>query len=360
MELVAISSVALVAFGCESEELEAAFKYLILGTVASFLILFSIALIYSITGSLNMAQIAVILRDMKRTPAIGLSFALFLAGFAIKAALPPFHTWLPDAHPAAPAPVSAMLSSVVVKAAGIYVLCRLIFNVFGITPLFSETLMFLGMFSIILGAVMAMGQWDLKRLLAYSTISQVGYIVFGIGLATPLGVLGGLFHLLNHSMMKSLLFLNSGSVQYRTGERDMRRLGGLKGKMPVTYITFLIASMSVAGVPPLGGFFSKLIIIIAAVISRRYVYAFTALLVSIVTLAYMLRAQKLVFQGETKPELSDVVEAPRSMLVPMIILSLMVVSAGLLFPYVLAYIINPAMRALMEGVPTYSGFIIGG
>ncbi len=187
MEIAAIASYALVAFGCEHEELEASFKYAVLGSLASAFILVGVALTYGLTGTLNMAHVA------QRLPLAGggrlavLALALFVCGFGLKAALVPFHAWLPDAHPSAPAPVSAMLSGVVIKALGIYVLARLVFNVFGATAGALAVFRLLGLVSMVVGVLLAIGQWDMKRLFAYHSISQIGYVVIGLGLGTPLG-----------------------------------------------------------------------------------------------------------------------------------------------------------------------------
>ena len=188
LEIAAIASYALVAFGTERHELEAAFKYAIMSTVGSLFILLGIALLYSYTSTLNMADMANILAQKGISNVTLMVSVLFLMGFGLKAALVPFHAWLPDAHPSAPAPISAMLSGVLIKSLGIYALCRIFYNVIGVSPTISSILMFLGALSMVAGVLLAIGQWDFKRLLAYHSISQVGYIVLGIGLGTPLGI----------------------------------------------------------------------------------------------------------------------------------------------------------------------------
>lgn len=359
LEVVAISSYFLVAFGCGGDELEAAFKYMVLGTVSSLFILLAIALLYSLTGTLNMAHASVVLKGVGASPAASMCLILFLAGFSLKAALVPFHGWLPDAHPSAPAPVSAMLSAVVIKSVGAYALVRTVFNVFGLTHALSEVLLFLGAASMIIGVLSALGQWDLKRLLAYHSVSQMGYVIFGIGLATPLGIMGGLFHLFNHAVFKSLLFLNSGAVEYSAGTKDLKEMGGLKDSLPVTYLTTFLASLSIAGVPPLNGFWSKLMIIIAAVLSRRYAYAMIAVVASILTLSSFLKVLRYGFYGTARERASRAKEVPALMCASMIGLAAICVLAGLFFPYVVAYLINPAVRVLLDGL-NYSGFILGG
>ncbi|MBU2540792.1 MAG: monovalent cation/H+ antiporter subunit D family protein [Candidatus Omnitrophica bacterium] len=330
LEIASVASYALVAFGTERHELEAAFKYAVMGTVASLFILLGIAFLYSYTSTLNMADMSRILM-LKGTGNITLLVSvLFIMGFGLKAALVPFHAWLPDAHPSAPAPISAMLSGVLIKSLGIYALCRIFYNVIGISPAISSILMFLGTLSMVIGGYLAIGQWDFKRLLAYSSISQIGYIVLGIGLGTPLGILGGLFHLFNHSIFKSLLFLNSGALEYSTGTRDLQKMGGLSKRMPFTNATSLIGSMSIAGVPPFNGFWSKLLIIIAAVQAQRYGYAFWAVLVSILTLAMYTKVLKYAFFGKLKERLNRIKEVPFFMKLSMGVLAFICLAGGLL------------------------------
>jgi len=350
IEIASMASYALVAFGTERHELEAAFKYAIMGVVGSLFILLGIAFLYSYTSTLNMADMGNILAKKGQTNIILMVSVLFLMGFGLKAALVPFHAWLPDAHPSAPAPISAMLSGVLVKSLGIYALCRVFFNVIGMNESLFSFLMFLGVLSMIIGGLLALGQWDFKRLLAYSSISQIGYIILGISLGTPLGILGGLLHLFNHSVFKSLLFLNSGSVEYSTGTRDLQQLRGLSKKMPVTGTTNLIASMSIAGIPPFSGFWSKLIIIVAAVQAGCYGCAFWAVLVSVLTLAMYMKVLKYAFSGSLKEKWSQIKEVPLFMKGSMLALALICLLGGiLLIPQISEIFLKPAANVLLEG-----------
>ncbi len=351
MEIAAIASYALVAFGCEHEELEASFKYAVLGGVASALILIGIALVYGMTGNLNMERVAELLK-LGDGKTVVFAMALFICGFGLKAALVPFHAWLPDAHPSAPAPVSAMLSGVVIKALGIYVLCRLIFNVFGASPQVLLVLRILGCVSMVAGVMLAIGQWDMKRLFAYHSISQIGYVALGLGLGTPLGIAGGLFHMVNHSMFKSLLFLNAGAVEYATETRDLKRLGGLNEAMPVTANTSLVASMSIAGIPPFNGFWSKLIIVMACVEARQHWMALAAVLVSLLTLASFLKVQRYAFFESAKSAMGNIQEVPVLMRTAMILLAALciVTALAVVGGWGKPFVIEPAVQALMKGV----------
>jgi multicomponent Na+:H+ antiporter subunit D len=360
LEIASVASYALVAYGTEAEELEASFKYLVMSSLGSMFVLLGIALIYGYTSTLNMADIAVTLSQKGLGRIIPFTGALFIMGFGLKAALVPFHAWLPDAHPSAPAPISAMLSGVLIKALGVYALTRVIFNIFGVSEAMLSVLMFLGTVSMVIGVFLAIGQWDLKRLLAYHSISQVGYIILGLGLGTPLGILGGLFHLFNHSVFKALLFLNSGAVEYSVGTRDLREMGGLKDRMPVTAGTSFIASMSIAGVPPFNGFWSKLIIILAAIQARQFAYAFFAGLVSVMTLASFMKVQKYAFFGNLGKKNADAKEAPVFMCASMIILAgTCVISGALMIPALSKFTIGAAADVLVSGT-RYAKDVFGG
>lgn len=350
LEIASVASYALVAFGTEQEELEASFKYMVMGTVGSLFVLLGIALMYSYTSTLNMADMALEIAQKGECRIVLLASAFFLMGFGLKAALVPFHAWLPDAHPSAPAPISAMLSGVLIKSLGVYAFVRIFFNIFGVNGTFLNLLMFMGALSMVVGVFLAIGQFDFKRLLAYHSISQIGYVVLGIGLGTPLGILGGLFHLFNHSIFKSLLFLNSGAVEYATGTRDLNSMGGLNKKMPVTAATSLVASMAIAGVPPFNGFFSKLIIIFAAVQAGRIGYASWAVLASILTLASFAKVQKYAFFGKERREFNRIKEAPFFMKAAMVILAFICVLGGLLLvPKISDSFLKPASDVLIAG-----------
>jgi multicomponent Na+:H+ antiporter subunit D len=355
LEVAAIASYALVAYGLGHDELEAAFKYLMLSVVASAFLLGAIAVIFGMTGSLDFAAVAAALRELNAGTALGIASAFFLLGFGLKAALVPFHAWLPDAHPSAPAPISAILSGLLIKVSGVYALTRIFLNVFGLTPALSTVLMWLATISVVVAAFLALGQKDMKRMLAYSSISQVGYVVLGIGIGTPLGIAGGLFHLFNHALAKGLLFLTSGSVQQATGTRDLDKMGGLAKRMPVTATTNLIGSLSIAGVPPLNGFWSKLLIIVALVQAGHPVFAIIAVLASVLTLWYYLLLQRKAFFGKLNEAWSGVKEAPFWMTLATVLLALLCVGIGILFSSTVSTWIRPAADVLADWVHAVTG-----
>lgn len=353
LEVASLASYALVAFGTGKHELEAAFKYAVMGSLGSLLLLLGIAFLYGYTGTLNMAHMAERLGELGVAPITVAALVLLLSGFALKAAIVPFHSWLPDAHPSAPAPISAMLSGVLIKSLGVYTIARLVFNVYGASPDLLNLLLVLGAVSMGIGVILALRQWDMKRLLAYHSVSQVGYMILGFGLGSPLGILGGLFHLFNHSIFKSLLFLNSGALEQATGTRNLKEMGGLAGRMPTTSWTTLSASMSISGVPPFSGFWSKLIIVMACVEQGRWFYGAWAILVSILTLASFLKVTKFAFLGKLGKGFENVREVPWPMRFGMVVLALLCIVGGLmLVPAVKEMVLTPAVRVLDHGILT--------
>ncbi len=372
LEISVISSYALVAFGVEKNELEASFKYQVLGGLASFLILFGIGFIYWKTKTLNIADIKVAFSNgYDRTYYLFVQI-LILSGFGLKAAIIPFHAWLPDAHSSAPSPISAMLSGVFIKAVGIYVIIRLFFNMFVISEGMAVLITTLGTLSMVVGVFLAIGQWDIKRLLAYHSISQMGYVILSIGIGmilisrglkpevAALAITGGIFHLINHAAFKGLLFLNAGAIEYTTGTRNLKEMGGLARSMPVTSATSFIASMSISGIPPFNGFFSKLIIIIAAVMARFYLLAALAVVVSIITLASFLKFQRYAFYNKSDTGVNkQFKEVPFPMAFSMVILSIICVLLSLLvIPDVRHAILTPAVDILTNQLK-YTSIIIG-
>ncbi len=351
LEVASIASYVLVAFGLEYDGIESAIKYLLLSSVATSMILIGIALVYMNTGTLEFDALRTMLAaESGDLPAILLlTGALFIGGFGLKAALMPFHAWLPDAHPSAPAPISAMLSGVVIKVAGVYALTRIFFYIFPPVAQVLNVFLILGTLSMIAGAALAFFQRDFKRMLAYSSISQVGYIMIGLGLGNLLGLVGALFHVFNHALFKSLLFLNSGAVQYRLHTRDIDEMGGLENRMPVTSITSAFGTLSIAGVPPFNGFWSKLFIILGALAAGKVAVAVLAILISIFTLGYFLIIQRKVFFGKLNEKWQDIREAPFAMSCAVILLAAACLATGIFFQSVTRGIVEPAAMVLLGG-----------
>lgn len=352
LEIAAIAGYSLVAFGVDAEELEASFKYAVMGAVGSSFMLLGIALLYGYTSTLNMAQMSVVIMMRGASKIVLFVSALFLMGFGLKAALVPFHAWLPDAHSSAPTPISAMLSGLLIKVLGIYALSRIFFNIFGMTPQVSAILIGLAVLSMVVAGILAFGQYDIKRLLAYSSISQIGYIALGLGIGTPLSITGAIFHLFNHSVSKSLLFLNAGAIENSAGTRDLRQMPGVLTRSPVTGYTNLIGSMSICGIPPLGGFWSKIIIIFACIQADRPLLAFIAVAVSILTLGYYFRAVTPILFG-SKGARPDNKGKPIAitMAIPMAVLAILsIISVLLLLPNTGRAFLGDAVSVLVKGV----------
>ena len=348
-EVALLSGYILSSFNNEAENFEAAFRYVVIGSFSSMLILLAIAFIYAKVSSVSLFDIAAGWNASKTGFEL-FTIILLIAGFAMKAAQVPFHTWAPDAYSSAPAPIAALYAGAVIKALGIYALVRLFYNVIGMDSLTLTIFATLGVISILVGVILALYQWDFKRLLAYHSISQIGYIMLGFGLGTPLGVIGGLFHLLNHSVFKPLLFLNAGSIGYAAGTQNLTDLRGLAGKMPVTGTTSMIASLSISGIPPLNGFWSKMIIIVACVQSHHYWFAFFAVVGSILTLSSFLKVQRYIFYGHLKETWNNIKEVPLLMTLPMAILAVLCVFLGiLLLPGVYDDFLGLAVKAVLDG-----------
>jgi len=359
LEIAAISSYALVAFGVGAEELEASFKYIVMGEIGGLTFLLAIALIYAKTSTLNLADISTSLQVIRHTTFFSMTLGMMLFAFSIKAALVPFHSWLPDAYPAAPAPISSLLAGICTKVFGIYTTARIVFNGFGLTranePMFFNILIGLGLLSIAFAGLTALNQKDYKRLLAYSSISQVGFIMLGFGIGNYYGVVGAILYILAHGLAKGLLFLTSGSVVHATGTRDLQKLAGLGERMPTTAWSFRIGALSVIGLPPLVGFFAKLLIIMGAIKAGFIWLAILAIVLSVLSLAYLLKIESSVFMKKGK---IDAKTAPFTMRIAMVFLVVLIVLLGIGFQPIIDFVVGPAAHALLRGLE-YSHLVFG-
>lgn len=287
-----------------SHKLEATYKYLLLGMIGSFMMLIAIATIYATIGSLNMADLSAkiqILADTGTVPWVIYGAALlFIVVFGNKAALVPLHFWLPDVHPTAPTPISAMLSGIMIKV-GAYCILRVLFLILApAKSFFLPILMFFALLTIAVGAVSAMGQTDLKRVLAYSSVSQIGYVLLGLSFGTVGAITAAIMYLVNHAVAKSMLFLTAGGIIHETHTRDLRKMGGLIMVLPFFSMAFLIGAMSIAGFPPMGGFISKFALFQTAVSGGLHWPLLIAVVIAVVTIFYMFRTWIAIFWGENK------------------------------------------------------------
>lgn len=341
IEIASVASFIMIALEKNRSGLEGAFKYFVLSAVATIAILTGIAVLFLVSGSTNFEEVAsaITFAEQNRT-LILLAMALFAGGLFIKSGLMPFHGWVPDAYSAAPSAVSVLLAGIVTKITGVYVLMRLVLDVLGFSVQLSEIMMLAGAITLAGAALAALVQTDMKRMLAYSSISQVGYIILSFGLGTPLGIAGAVFHLFNHAVFKSLLFVNAAAVEKKTGTCLINEMGGLAARMPLTGFSSVIGMLSTAGVPPLAGFWSKLVIIIALWQAGHVAYAVIAVLFSVVTLGYFLIMQRRIFFGLLNPKFENIREA-FDMALPTVVLAAITIAVGLIIPFFIGSFILP-------------------
>ncbi len=297
-EVLLISSYALVAFAGEDYQLEASLKYATINLIASAVFLLGVGGVYGTIGTLNMADLSVKIGQLQNPGPLPTIFLLFIAVFGVKASLFPFYFWLPDAHSSAPTPISAMLSGVLIKV-GAYSILRVSSVIFvPLRPDVQEWILTLAAVTMVVGACGALAQSDIKRLLAYSSVGQMGYIVLGLGIGTPLALVSTLLFIVNHAFAKAMLFLVAGVVIDATGTREMGSMGGLGRQMPWTGGAFLVGAMSISGVPPFFGFFAKFLLITAALEAGYGLLAALAAVLAIVTIWYLFGAWQQIFWRE--------------------------------------------------------------
>lgn len=359
LEVMTFAAVGLTAFRTWNPNArEAAFKYLVVGSIGSTCALLGTALVYAQCHTLNLAQISAILPG-NMNPTMILAFALLFAGYGCKSFMFPFHPIAADAHGAAPSSVSVLISGVFTKTGvyGIIRVCYFLFRTMGLTSV-QTMVVFIGCLSMFVCVTMALNQHDFKRLLAFHSISQIGYILTSLGLCTALGIAGGLYHAINHTLFKGLLFLTAGSVLYATGTTYLENLGGLARKMPKTTILFLIGAFSISGIPPFNGFYSKWLVYQAtfekAAETGSIGYALVTVIcvvTSVLTLASFIKVGHSVFFGQSNPVLENAKDPPLGMRIPMWILAALCVFTGLFPNVMLNYIIIPATNAVYNTVP---------
>jgi multicomponent Na+:H+ antiporter subunit D len=358
-EVAALSSYGLTGFFLERPlALEAAFKILVLTTLASFAIFLGAGLLYATTGALNYGQLHGSLGHHLSTPQ-AVAFGLLLAGFATKAGLVPFHGWLADAHTAAPGPVSALFSGLMV-AFGVVAIGRVTFQVFGTAsaPVLG-LLLAVGLVSALLGALLALAQDDLKRLLAYDTVSQMGIVVIGLSTGTATGVAGGAYHLVNHALFKALLFLCAGAIVHRTGLTRLSEMGGLARHMPVIAAGFVLGSVSIIGIPPFNGYVSLSLIHLGLQQNHETIPYLLTLAAQVITAAALGRAGWLAF-FRPRAEGVDWQERLRpGMLAGLASLGACCVAFGAAGPQVLSALMAPAAASLLHPARYASAVLAG-
>jgi len=326
LEISALSSYTLIGMGNDRRAIWASYQYLIMGTIGATFILIGIGLMYIMTGTLNMHDLAQRLPEVADTRTVFTAFAFFIVGVCLKLALFPLHLWLPNAYAYAPSVVTAFLAATSTKVA-IYILIRFIFSVFGGVYSLSHLplqyiLLVLSLAGIFIASITAIYQLNIKRLFAYSSVAQIGYMILGISMGSPTGLMATLLHLFNHALMKSALFLALAAVMYRIGSVQISDFEGLGKRMPWTMAAIVIGGLSLIGIPLTVGFVSKWYLVLAALEHGWWPVAVLILIGSLISLVYVWRIIEAAYFKPVSSESAGVNEAPLSLLIPVWILVL--------------------------------------
>ena len=326
LEISSLSSYVLISLGSERKALTAAYQYLVMGTIGATFFLIGVGLIYAMTGTLNMADIATRLDAVENTRTVLAAFAFITVGLGLKLALFPLHLWLPNAYAYAPSAVTVLLAATATKVA-IYTMLRFVFTLFGSdfaldVTFLAEFLMALALVGVFAASITAIFQNNVKRMLAYSSVAQVGYMLLGVSFFSVTGLTGGIVHLFNHALMKGALFMALGAVFYRLGSVHIDRMRGLGKQMPLTMFAFVLGGLSLIGLPLTVGFISKWYLILAALERGWWPIAGLILLSSLLAVAYIWRVVEAAYFRDPATHYPRVTEAPPALLVPTWILVL--------------------------------------
>ncbi|HKK69932.1 MAG TPA: monovalent cation/H+ antiporter subunit D family protein [Candidatus Krumholzibacteria bacterium] len=353
-EVSSLAGYALMAVGHKKAPVSA-FRYLLLGTLGASFYLLGVGYLYVLTGSLNMFDVAGRLGELQSNPALWISVVFMVGGLGLKMALFPMHLWLPDAYTYASSTSTAIIAPLMTKVSA-YVMIRVLYFVYGHewslhgAGGLGPAITWMALAGIVVGSVMAIAQKDAKRMLAYSSIAQVGYIGVGIGLATPLALVGAMLHILNHAIMKSCLFLVTGSVQLQADTVRLRDYTGLGRRMPWTFAAFTLAALAMVGVPPTNGFFSKWYLVLGGIAAGQWVVVVLILASSLLTAVYFFRVLERIYarpapEGEDGAPVTAVVDPPLSMRAPVLVLGVGVLALGLANAWLVSTILRLALPA---------------
>jgi multicomponent Na+:H+ antiporter subunit D len=320
LEVSSLATYILIAFGRDRRALVASYQYLIMGTIGATFIVIGVGLLYLMTGTLNLADMAQRISELPLERPLLAALAFLTVGISLKLALFPLHLWLPNAYAYAPSVSTAFLAATATKVA-VYLLLRFSFTVFGPSHVFDELpfgeiLLTLSIAAMFVASLVAIFQDDVKRMFAYSSVAQIGYITLGIGLANNSGLTGSIVHLFNHAAAKGAIFLLLGCVALRIGQPTISQMAGLAKRMPLTAAGLVVAGLSLIGVPGTVGFISKWYLVLAALEKGWWWLAVLVLLSSLLAVVYVWRVIEICYFREPSPELAAAKEAPLSMLIP--------------------------------------------
>jgi multicomponent Na+:H+ antiporter subunit D len=351
VEICAIASCGIISIKESRECIEAAFKYLVLSAVGSGCLLLAIAMLYMVTGHLNITFIARALPSAMELYPNNLlaALALLMVGLGVKAALFPLHVWLPDAHSSAPSPSSAVLSGLVIKVYAVAMI-KLLYKVYppdllGLAPVMNMIL-WMATLAIIVGSMFAIVQDDIKKMLAYSSIAQIGYVFLGVGLMSEAALTGSILHIFNHALMKSMLFLSAGAFIYSTGKRKLSELKGIGHTMPLPTITFCIGAFAMVGIPITNGFISKWHLALGALDINKPFFAAVILISSLLNGIYYLPIVVNAFFSEPEGSVAAPKPLPKQMLVPLALLGFCVILFGVA-PNLVLGMVSKAAQSLL-------------
>ncbi|MDY6029198.1 MAG: monovalent cation/H+ antiporter subunit D family protein [Acidaminococcaceae bacterium] len=347
LEIMSLAGYGLIAMGGKKSML-AAFRYLLIGTIGASLYLLGVAYLYALTGTLNMADMAMRIGGHLNSPLFALAVACFIIGLGIKMALFPLHGWQPDAYTFAHPGAAAFIAGVMSKAPS-YALIRFLYYVFKVDNLVVESALnilgIMGIAGILIGSIMALAQYDFRRMLAYSSVAQIGYIAIGLAMGNMYGFIGAVLHIVNHAFMKSALFLVIGGIEYRFGEVNLYRLGGMNKKLTISTITVTLAALSMIGLPPTAGFFSKWYLLLGAYTGAQYFYIAVLVVSSLLNAIYFFRIIEQMFI-QREASLSEVhphkgkLGLPLEMVLPIMVGGIAVVALGFYSVDIVAEIIK--------------------
>lgn len=334
LEISSLSAYTLVGLGRDRRAQRAAFSYLLMGTLGGLFFLIGVGMLYQMTGTLNMADLAERLQTVSSVRTMSVAFATLFIGLSIKLAVFPLHQWLPNAYSYSPAKISAFLAATATKVA-FYIMLRVVYSIFGRELAFEtmnldQVLLPLSVMAMFVGSIAAVYQQNIKRLLAYSSIAQIGYMTLGLSLNSVEGLAGGIVHVFNHALMKGGLFLVVACFGLRLMSARIDDLRGVGRRMPYTTAAFVVLGLSLIGVPGTVGFVSKWYLIAGSLEAERYIVAFLTLLSSLLAVVYIWRIVELAyFRAPREGAPSNVREVPLTMLVPVWLLAAATIWFGL-------------------------------